>query len=167
LKDSAKRGTDTIGLDIGPSSLALVPRQEQAQLLTFCEELRPNARKKRRLQRKMDRQRRANNPQNYDEKGRVKKGRLTWKNSRHYQSTRRELANTERRLAAHRKSLHGCLVNDLIRVGNTIQNEMVSDANDVMVGKKTPTGSEGQEGVQWIYQQIQSLATLEILPYKS
>src|SRR6266699_1603159 len=100
--------------------------QGPVQLLTFCEELRPNARKKRRLQRRMDRQRRANNPQNYDEKGRVKKGRLTWKNSRKYLSTRRELANAERRLAAHRKSLHGHLVNDLLRVGNTIRLEKTS-----------------------------------------
>jgi hypothetical protein len=75
---------------------------------------------------KMDRQRRANNPQNYDEKGRVKKGRLTWKNSRQYQATRREVANAERRLVAHRKSLHGRLVNDLIRVGNTISIEKTS-----------------------------------------
>jgi len=119
-------GTDTIGLDIGPSSLAAVPRRGPAQLLTFCEELQPNARKKRRLQRKMDRQRTANNPQNYDEKGRVKKGRLTWKNSRKYLSTGRSLANAERKLAAHRKSLHGRLVNDLIRVGNTIQIEKTS-----------------------------------------
>ncbi len=119
-------GTDTIGLDIGPSSLAIVAKAGPAQILTFCEELRPGARKKRRLQRKMDRQRRANNPQNYDEKGRVKKGRLTWKNSRHYQATRRRLANAERRLAAHRKSLHGRLVNDLIRVGHTIQIEKTS-----------------------------------------
>src|SRR5204862_4990203 len=48
-------GTNTIGLDIGPSSLASVPQQGPVQLQTFCEELRPNARKKRRLQRKMAR----------------------------------------------------------------------------------------------------------------
>src|SRR5262249_12554236 len=107
-------GNQIIGLDIGPSSLAIVPKAGPAQLVTFCEELRADARKKRRLQRKMERQRRANNPQNYDEKGRVKKGRLAWKNSRKYLSTRRELANAERNLAAHRKSLHGRLVNDLI-----------------------------------------------------
>ena len=65
-------GKDTIGLDIGPSTLAIVPRTGAADLVTFCEELTPDTRKKRRLQRKMDRQRRANNPDNDDEKGRVK-----------------------------------------------------------------------------------------------
>jgi hypothetical protein len=77
-------GKDTIGLDIGPSTLAIVPRRAKADLVTFCQELSPNASKKRRLQRKMDRQRRANNPDNYDEKGRVKKGRRTWKESKRY-----------------------------------------------------------------------------------
>jgi hypothetical protein len=116
-------GTDIIGLDIGPSSLAIVARQGPVQLKTFCEELKPNAGAKRRLARKMERQRRANNPQNYDEKGRVKKGRLTWKESQQYKATRRRYANAERKLAAYRKSLHGKLANDLMRVGNTIQIE--------------------------------------------
>lgn len=137
-------GTATVGLDIGPSSLAIVPKAGPVQLKTFCEELRPHARKKRRLQRKMERQRRANNPQNYDEKGRVQKGRLTWKNSRKYLSTRRELANAERRLAAHRKSLHGHLVNDLIRVGNTIRLEKTSFRGwQKMFGKSVARSAPG------------------------
>jgi hypothetical protein len=38
-----KTGTDTIGLDIGPSTLAIVPREASADLVTFCEELAPSA----------------------------------------------------------------------------------------------------------------------------
>jgi hypothetical protein len=67
-------GTDTIGLDIGPSTLAMVPREGKADLVTFCEELAPNTNKKRCLQRKMDRQRRANNPENYERYGTCEKG---------------------------------------------------------------------------------------------
>jgi hypothetical protein len=74
----------------------------------------------------MERQRRANNPDNYDEKGRVKKRRLRWKESHHYQQIRRQYTNTGRRLAAHRKSLHGYLVNCIIRLGNIIQIEKTS-----------------------------------------
>jgi hypothetical protein len=55
-------GTDTIGLDIGPSTLAIVSRNGKTDLLTFCEELAPTIKNKRRLQRKMDRSRRATNP---------------------------------------------------------------------------------------------------------
>ena len=46
-------GKDTIGLDIGPSTLAIVPRSGAADSITFCEELTPDTRRKRRLQRKM------------------------------------------------------------------------------------------------------------------
>jgi hypothetical protein len=74
----------------------------------------------------MERQRRANNPENYDAKGRVKKGRLPWKTSQRYRETRRQLATTERKLAAHRKSLHGRIANRIIRAGNHIQIEKTS-----------------------------------------
>jgi transposase len=121
-----KVGKDTIGLDIGPSTLAIVPRSGAADLITFCEELTPDTRNKRRLQRKMDRQRRANNPDNYDEKGRVKKGRLHWKESKRYKATRRQHAHTERKLAAYRKSLHGHLAHRIAQVGTTINIEKTS-----------------------------------------
>lgn len=119
-------GKDTVGLDIGPSTLAIVPRSGAADLITFCEELAPNTRKKRRLQRKMERQRRANNPGNYDEKGCVKKGRLHWKESKRYKATRRQYAHTERKLAAYRKSLHGHLAHRIAQRGITITIEKTS-----------------------------------------
>jgi transposase len=128
-KPRNQAGTDMIGLDIGPSSLAIFPQQGTVHLKTFCEELQPDGRKKRRLERKMERQRRAYNPENYDEQGRVKKHgkhRLSWKNSQGYLATRHQHARAERKLAAHRKSLHGKLVNDLIRVGNHLQIEKTS-----------------------------------------
>ncbi len=119
-------GSDTIGLDIGPQTLAIVPREEAAHLVTFCEEVVPNAKRKRRLQRKMERQRRANNPNNYDEKGRIKKGKQRWKESKRYQATRRQHATAERKLAAQRKSVHGNLAHDIIKVGNAITIEKTS-----------------------------------------
>jgi transposase len=122
-------GCDIIGLDIGPSTLAIVPREGKADLIAFCEELSPDTRKKRRLQRKMERQRRANNPENYDELGRIKKHgntRLRWKESKRYKATRQQHTNAERRLAAHRKSQHGKLAHDIVKVGNTINIEKTS-----------------------------------------
>ena len=119
-------GSDTIGLDIGPQTLAIVPQEGSADLITFCEELAPNARKKRRLHRKMERQRRANNPDNYDQQGRVKKGKKRWHESQRYKATRRQHANAERKLAAHRKSLHGKLAHDIVKVGTTIHIEKTS-----------------------------------------
>jgi len=122
-------GSDTIGLDLGPQSLAIVPRQAEARLEKLGAELRPDVRAIRRLQRKMERQRRTANPEHYDEKGRLRKrgkGAPRWKQSRGYQVTRRRKATRERRLSAHRKSLHGRLVHQIVAVGHTIITEKLS-----------------------------------------
>ncbi len=122
-------GTDTIGADLGPSTIAIVPREGEARLESFCEELASNEKERRRLLRKLDRQRRAANPENYDNQGRPKKrGKqgLHWKNSKGYLTTRRRKAAKERKLAAHRKSLHGRKVHEVVRMGNTIIVEKVS-----------------------------------------
>src|SRR5437588_2654161 len=63
-------GADTIGLDLGPSSMAIVPQQAEARLEVLGGVLIPDERAMRRQQRKMDRQLRAANPEHYDEKGR-------------------------------------------------------------------------------------------------
>jgi transposase len=129
LKPKNQPGNDALGLDIGPSSLAIFARHGTVRLQTFCEELQPDLNKKRRLERKMERQRRANNAHNYDERGRVKKHGthgLRWHNSRRYLATRRQHARAERRLSAHRKSLHGRLVNELVRMGNRLRIEQAS-----------------------------------------
>ena len=122
-------GSDTIGADLGPTTLALVPREAEASLSVFCAELAPNAKAMRRLQRKMDRQRRAANPEHYDERGRIKKQgkkRRQWKNSKNYQRTQQRKAEKERKLAAHRKSLHGQHVHEIVAVGNTVILEKIS-----------------------------------------
>ena len=118
-----------MGLDLGPSTVAIVPREGTPRLEVLCAELAPDAQAIRRLQRQMDRQRRANNPDNYDAQGRIKKRgkqRFTWKHSKRYLATRRRKATRERRLAAHRKSLHGRLVHEIVAVGNTIITEKIS-----------------------------------------
>jgi hypothetical protein len=125
-KPKHEPGSSIVGLDIGPSTLAIVPQQGEARLVTFCDALEPNAQKKRRVQRHLERQRRANNPDHYDSQGRVKKGQRHWNESRRYQATRRQHASTERRLAAHRKSLHGQLAHEIITMGTTIRIEKTS-----------------------------------------
>ena len=124
-------GKGAVGLDLGPSTLAIVPRQCPAHWLLLAEELAPDARARRRLQRHLERQRRANNPEHYDSQGRIKKrrrgqGRRVWRESRSYQKTRRRLAATERKLAAHRRSLHGHLANQIIGLGDDLRIEKVS-----------------------------------------
>ncbi|GHO48545.1 AAA family ATPase [Ktedonospora formicarum] len=122
-------GQGIVGADLGPSSLALVPQEGEASLEVLCAELAPDERAIRRLQRRMDRQRRAGNPEHYDEKGRIKKQgtkKLRWKQSKRSQATRRRKATKERKLAAHRKSLHGRKVHEVLAMGKTILIEKIS-----------------------------------------
>ena len=121
-------GSEEIGLDVGPSTIAIVG-DTKADLKQFCSELIPDRKKKRKLQRKLDRSRQATNPDNYNENGTVKKGkkgRKNWINSNRYKSISNELAETDRKLAAHRKSLHGQDINEIIAMGTRIKTEDVS-----------------------------------------
>ena len=83
----------------------------------------------RREQRHLDRQRRANNPDNYLPDGHVKKGRRGrkhWQVSQRQRTTQARLANRQRRHAAHRKSLHGHLAHQIVRQCSTFLLEKVS-----------------------------------------
>jgi len=102
-----------VGLDIGPSTIAVVS-DKQASLERFCDELKDKQKEIRLLQRKSERQRRANNPQNYNPNGTIKEGKKTWHSSTRYKKTKTKLANIQRKLAAHRKSLHGNLANRIL-----------------------------------------------------
>lgn len=118
-------GTGIVGLDIGSSTIAIVG-DKTARLLLFCAEIIFSEKKIRRLQRLFNRQRRANNPENYNENGTVNKGKKTWKKSNCQKKTERQLANIQRREAAHRKTLHGRLVNEIIQLGDRFQLEKLS-----------------------------------------
>jgi transposase len=125
VKPKNKLGCGEVGIDIGPSTIAVVG-DKQASLQQFASALEFDAARIRRLHRKMDRSRRANNPDNYNPNLTVKKGHKQWNNSKSYLKTRNFKANLERKLAAHRKSLHGELVNDIIRTGDVIKLEKLS-----------------------------------------
>jgi len=125
IKDKNKPANNIVGLDIGPSTIAIVSN-EQAIIERFCDELKNKQKEIRRLQRKLDRQRRANNPQNYNPNGTIKKGRKTWHESTRYKKTKRKLAELQRKLAAHRKTLHGNLANRILKKGKHIKTEKLS-----------------------------------------
>ncbi|GET36536.1 hypothetical protein [Microseira wollei] len=87
----------------------------------------------------------ANNPDNYnqdfiDSKGKKKKGNVKksckeWKDSSWYRSTRSTKANLERKLAAHRKSLEGKQVHEILKLGNTIKLEKLDYACQKLFGR--------------------------------
>lgn len=142
-----------VGLDIGTSTIAIVGN-EQAELKPFCDELENKDKEVRRLQRKMERQRRANNPDNLEpdfvdtrgrkKKGKVKKGAKRWKHSKTYLKTRQRKAEIERQLTAHRKSLQNQLARDVFSLGNVVKLEKLSyKAFQRMYGKSVGRRAPG------------------------
>jgi len=122
-----KIGSEEIGLDVGVGTIGIVG-DTKADLKQFCRELIPDQKKKRKLQRKLDRSLRANNPNNYNPNGTVKKGKKgskNWIRSNRYKRTSNELSETDRILAAYRKSIHGRDINEIIATGTRIKTEKV------------------------------------------
>jgi putative transposase len=119
------RPTGDVGLDLGPSTIAVVSEHD-AFLEQFCPELKDKQKQIRRLQRKIDRERRANNPDNYLPDGRIRSGPKTWRKSARQKRTETKLAELHRKLAAQRKSLHGRLVNRILRMGSCFKLEKLS-----------------------------------------
>ncbi len=118
-------GNDILGIDIGPSSIAMVGT-DSAFLTPFCAELKPRQETIQYLQRRIDRSKRITNPQNYASDGTIKAGPKKWNRSKRYQRLQNQVAEAHRKLAETRKRLHGELINNLLRKGKIIQTEKLS-----------------------------------------
>lgn len=114
-----------VGLDLGPSTIAIVS-EGKALLREFCIQVDDASKEIRCLQRKLDRQRRANNPDCYDVMGSAIKGKHPKNKSKRMIKTEVVLQETQRRQAEHRKSLQGQLVNLILSLGNVIKTEKLS-----------------------------------------
>jgi putative transposase len=118
-------GDGVIGIDLGVSTVAIVGDSETIWT-TFAVELTSIQKDVRKLQRKMDRQRRVGNPDNFNSDGTAKKGKRHFKKSNRYKATARKKREIERKQAAHCRSLHGRLVNQTLALGKDIKAEKVS-----------------------------------------
>jgi hypothetical protein len=96
-----------------------------ASLVKFCDSAIQPWAETRRLQRKMDRSKRATNPQCFNANGTAKRGQK-FTPSKRYTATRTEVAEIERKLAAERQSAHGELANQMFGLGKVIQSETLS-----------------------------------------
>lgn len=115
----------TVGLDIGPSTVAVVG-DDAVGLEKFAPSVEQPWKAMRVLQRAQDRSRRATNPGNYESSGVPKKGAKRWARSSRYQTRQVQLSELERCLAAARKRDHGELANKIVGLGNCIQIEKLS-----------------------------------------
>ena len=123
-KNTTQPGCE-VGLDVGPSTVAVVS-ESGADLLGFCPTIRQPWKEMRRIQRAMDRSRRATNPHCFNVNGTWKRGAKVKVTSKHYLALKASLAEAERKMTAERKRSQGELVNSVIRLGNVVKTEKLS-----------------------------------------
>lgn len=95
-----KQPNQVIGADVGIARQATL---SSGQVFANLRPLQANLKRLRRLQRQLDRQRRANNPQNYLPDGRIKAGPKTWVKSKRMQETERLIARLHERVVDQRR----------------------------------------------------------------
>ena len=133
----------SVGIDIGTSTIA-VSSYYQTELEELASEVELDQQEVTRLVRKLDRQRRANNPHKYNEDGTIKRGvRKPWVDSKEYLKTKAELSELYRKATEQRKLAHKNLANKIVRMGSTFVVEQMSfkglqaRTKETKVSKKT------------------------------
>lgn len=136
-------GHGVVGIDIGTRTLAYSTDKE-VNLLELADRVQNIEQEKRRLQRKMDRSRRAMNPENYNSDGTFKRGvKLTRNKSKRYRRIQHQLAMIQHHQADIRKQQHNELANYLLTLGDCffVENmsycDLVHRANKTEISEKT------------------------------
>ncbi|PDM39751.1 MULTISPECIES: RNA-guided endonuclease TnpB family protein [unclassified Geobacillus] len=119
------RNKGIVGIDIGTQTIAICSEKD-VKLLELAPSVDDIEREKRILQRKLDRQRRANNPHKYNENRTIKKNNLKWIWSKNYIKTKSQLAELQRKLAEKRKQDHNKLANWILSLGDDIKVETMN-----------------------------------------
>lgn len=115
-------GYGDVGLDIGTSTVA-ISSESDVKILELADKVQNIENQKRLLLRKMDRSKRATNPNNFNEDGTIKKQgnkKVTWNKSNHYIKYQNQLKELYRKQADIRKYQHECLANYIISLGNNV-----------------------------------------------
>ena len=116
----------SVGIDIGTSTVA-VSSYYQTELEELAKDVTLDQQEVTRLSRKLDRQRRANNPHKYNEDGTIKRGvHQPWVDSKEYLKTKADLSELHRKSREQRKLAHKTLANKIVRMGSTFVVEQIS-----------------------------------------
>jgi putative transposase len=117
-------GEGRVSFDLGPSQIAVAVQHGDGAWSGWVEPLADAIRldtvRLRRHQRRLDRQHRAGSADCFDRDGTHKSGRCVWQRSHAATRTASLVAELHRRLAEHRKTLHGALGNYLLSHGADI-----------------------------------------------
>jgi hypothetical protein len=114
-------GDGRVSFDLGPSEIAVAVERSDGTWAGWVEPLADGIRldtaRRRRAQRHLDRQHRAGSPGCFNPDGTHQPGSCDWQRSRSAEHTKTRVAELHRRLAQHRKTLHGALANRLFAEG--------------------------------------------------
>lgn len=136
-------GNGTVGLDIGTQTIAIVSNVD-VKLLELADRVNDIEKEKRRILRYMDRSRRANNPDNFNEDGTIKKGKLKWVKSNRYIKAQNKLRELYRKQADVREYQHQLLSNYILSLGNKIKVEEMNFKGLQKRSKKTEKNDKGK-----------------------
>ncbi|CAM4182549.1 RNA-guided endonuclease TnpB family protein [Bacillus manliponensis] len=128
--------TKRVGLDIGSSTIAICS-ENKVELCELAPECHVDEAELRRIQRKMERSKRATNPNHFNENGTVKKGEKTWNFSNRYKKLLKKRKEQYRKIAVWRKMSHEKLANDLLALGSDIRVETMRFQSLQKRAKKT------------------------------
>lgn len=123
-------GAGRVSFDLGPSQIAVAVQGSHGGWSGWVEPLadaiRSDAVRVRRAQRHLDRQHRAGSPLCFRPDGTHTPGRCAWQRSKAARRAAVRVAEQHRRLAEHRKTLHGALANQLLAHGAEISCERLN-----------------------------------------
>jgi len=136
-------GNGTVGLDIGTQTIAIVSNVD-VKLLELADRVNNIEKEKRRILRYMDRSRRANNPDNFNEDGTIQKGKLKWVKSNRYIKAQNKLRELYRKQADVREYQHQLLSNYILSLGNKIKVEEMNFKGLQKRSKKTEKNDKGK-----------------------
>ena len=139
-------GIGDVGIDIGTSTIAYSSATD-VKVLELADKAQNIENQKRRLLRKMDRSRRATNPDNYNEDGTIKKQgnkKVVWNKSNHYLKYQNNLKELYRKQSDVRKYQHECLANQIISLGDNIYVEKMNFQGLAKRSAKTEKNDNGR-----------------------
>lgn len=138
-------GKGDVGIDIGISTVAY-SSDTSVKILELADRVQDIENEKRRLLRKMDRSRRATNPENYNEDGTIRKQgnkKVKWNKSNHYTNCQNKLKELYRKQADVRKLQHECLANEIVQLGDKFY---VEDMNFQALQKRSIKTEKNDKG---------------------
>lgn len=134
--------TGVVGIDIGTSTVALSSHY-QTELEELAKGIEIDEAEVRRLNRKLNRQRRANNPHKFNEDGTIKRGvHEPWNDAKSYLENKTRLHEIHRKYAARRKLAHKTLANKIVKMGSSFVVEQMSFKGLAARAKETKVNEE-------------------------